>query len=357
MRASLPAILVWAAFAAACSMPARGPCEPEAPAGRLGSICGFDRAEDLLFVPSAGVIVASSMREGGGLHGLPLESLARTEPRPLRLWPRKGAATREVMPSVGDPGCTAPPGAFHSHGLGQLDLAGGRTRVAAVSHAPRESIELFDLVRTNAGVELAWLGCLMTPEKELGNDVALARDGRVFVTSFVPRSEGIRLRVLATAASLGAETGEVLEWSAARGWREVSGTRGAGPNGLLLAPDESALYVAENGRQRVLRVPLADVRNTSVFELGYNVDNLSWTDEVTILAVLHRSGYHAVLEPCLMQWSVVEIDPDSGSVTERLRHDGDVLCDATSALRIGSRLLIGSMSETRIGVFEPEPGG
>jgi hypothetical protein len=55
-----------------------------------------------------------------------------------------------------------------------------------------------------------------------------------------------------------------------------------------------------------------------------------------------------------MHWSAWEIDPETLEARELLDHESEVLCGATSALRVGGRMLIGSMNETRIGVWRPQ---
>jgi hypothetical protein len=299
-------------------------------------------------------VLASSLRPGGGLFALAIDSLDDPTPGPWRIWPVDARAEEEGF--AGDPACPGPPdgSVFHSHGLSHRALEPGRVRVAVVNHAPREAIELFDLTGAGRDAVLRWVGCVELPPDDTGNDVALGSDGRIFVTSFVPRGDGIWRSILESAAAIGIDTGKVIEWTPSAKWRIVPGSEGAGPNGIALAPDERFLCVAENGGQRVMRVPLQSGGSPAVAELGHNVDNLSWTAEGTLLAVVHRGGFETILESCLMRWSLLEVDLASMTATERLRHDGEVLCGATVAIRIGRRYLIGSMSEARIGIFEPD---
>ena len=64
-----------------------------------------------------------------------------------------------------------------------------------------------------------------------------------------------------------------------------------------------------------------------------------------------RSGRRAALETCLAKWALWEIDPATMAARELFRHDGEVLCGATAAAFVRDRYLIGSMSETRVGVW------
>jgi hypothetical protein len=144
-------------------------------------------------------------------------------------------------------------------------------------------------------------------------------------------------------------------WRRGCGWRRLAGTRGAGPNGLVLSPDGERVFFAENGSQRVVRVPRAGASGeqpAAFAPLPSNVDNVSWNDG-RIFAVVHKGGASALFQACLMHWAVWEIDPETLEGREVLDHRGEVLCGATSAVRVAGRMLIGSMNETRIGVWRP----
>ena len=54
--------------------------------------------------------------------------------------------------------------------------------LAVVNHLPRETIELFELIETDA-IELIWRGCVDAPENKYFNDIALKKDGSFYATS------------------------------------------------------------------------------------------------------------------------------------------------------------------------------
>jgi hypothetical protein len=322
----------------------------------LGSICGFDHPEDLEWVEGAGVVLASGLALGAGMHAIEVDALARPDAAPWRIWP--DGDVEPATAASGDPSCTTPPepASFMAHGMSARSDAGAVT-VAVVGHGAREAIELFALEGKGRSAALRWTGCVPLPKDAMGNDVAIAPDGEIVVTKFIPRTEGIGLRYEALRASVGFDSGEVLAWSRERGWRAIAGTRGAGPNGMVLSADGELVYFAENGEQRVVRVPRAGAtaeQPAAFAELPSNVDNISWADG-RLLAVVHLGGARALFQDCLLHWAVYEVDPDSLAVRELLDHEGEVLCGATSVAKVGERYLIGSMNETRIGVWLGEP--
>jgi hypothetical protein len=342
----------------ACAPPERTACDPTPEPDALGTICGFDHPEDLEVVAHAGVVLASGLRDGAGLWAISIDELDGADPRPWRIWPGDSPEATPAAP-IGAPDCSEPPdpARFHAHGLtARADPRSDRATLAVVSHGGREAVELFELRGEGRSLALAWRGCVPLPPGLMGNDVGIAPDGEIVVTNFVPLRQGLELRFVLAKAAFGFETGELLTWRRDRGWRSLPGTRGAGPNGMLLSPDGRFVYYAENGRDRIVRVPregASPERPPTYAEVGGNPDNVSWTDDGRILAVVHTGGIEAAFEPCLMKWALWEIDPATLAARERLRHDGAALCGATSAAFVGDRYLIGSMSETRVGTWWP----
>ena len=288
MRLAVLALL--AALLPACAPPARPACDATPEPGALGSICGFDHPEDLELVAGAGLVLASGLEPGAGLWAIAVEDLARPDPRPWRIWPAErappetGRRTRRPRRAR----CRRSPGAFMAHGLTtRTDPASGAATVAVVGHGEREAIELFESAgRAVPPPSLARLRS--APAGRHGQrrrDRAGWRDRRDEVH---PVIEGIALRYQALRASVGFESGEVLAWRRDRGWRAVAGTRGAGPNGLVLSADGELIYFAENGRHRIVRVPRAG-GSPEFAVVASNVDNVGWADG-RLLAVVHKGG-------------------------------------------------------------------
>ena len=355
-----------------CRGAARGACDPTPPAGRVGSLCGFHDPEDVEVVAGAGLLVVSEMHGAAGgpgaLAGISLEAAAQGDATSRRLWPRDAADAEGPgpgVPLVGDPACAMPPaaGAFAPHGLGSTLLPRGPWRLAVVSHAPREAIELFDLSGRGDDASLRWRGCVPLPHGASGNDVAFTRDGGLVVSDFVPTSQGLRGRLWMLAAGAGIPTGKLLVWSRDEGWRHVPGTRAAGPNGVAASPDGSFLFYAETGRGRIVRVPragLAPGQMPAVATIGGLPDNLAWTSSGTLLAVSHTDGLAFLgcafgRSPCRSGWALFEVDPITLHVTPDLRHDGSAVGAVASAAQWGRHFFFGAVFGDRIGVWAPAP--
>jgi hypothetical protein len=360
-------VLCAAALALACGSEARGPCTPEPPRGELGTLCGFENPEDLAWAPGAGLLLVSQMRHagaGGSLAALALDAEGAPLAPPRRLWPpapdaKAPATSPEPGAWRGEPGCTDPPAAesFAPHGLALAPpRADGALPVAAVSHAPREAVELFLLDGAGAAARLHWTGCAPLPAGAIGNDVVIDADGGLWVTNYQPAMGGLRGLYYSVAGGLGSATGEVLLFRMA-GWSVVAGTRGANPNGLALAPDERTLAVAFTGARRVRLLPLASGEPREVLVEGHP-DNLLWAASETLYAAVHTSGLRMLAcrfgaLPCRAPWRLVEIDAARGQARAVFAHDGARLGGVASLARVGERLFFGGVFDDRIGVLVP----
>ena len=65
-----------------------------------------------------------------------------------------------------------------------------------------------------------------------------------------------------------------------------------------------------------------------------------------ILCVLGR-------HPCRAGWSLLEIDPQTLRVTERLHHDGGAIGGVASVTEVEGRYYLGSFLDDRIGIWRP----
>jgi hypothetical protein len=278
----------------------------------------------------------------------------------LRLWPAAEPARREAAAPpgafAGDPGCEQPPAAdgFEPHGAAaRAPAADGAVAVAVVGHGAREAVELFVLRGAAEAAALRWTGCVSLPPDAVGNDVIFAPDDSLLVTNYQPALGGLRGLAYTIAGGLGWSTGEVLRWRAGRGWESVPATRGANPNGLLLAPDAQTLFVAMSGSRRVAIRPLAGAARD--IRVDGHPDNLSWSPQGKLLAALHTSGF-AFLRcrfgalPCRSPWSFVEIDPGSGQVSLRFEHAGSRIGGVASVAEVGDYVYFGAVFDDRIGV-------
>lgn len=362
------AAAIWA-VACGSGVP-RGACEAHPAPGVVGAVCGFANPEDVEAVEPAAVLLVSQMRplagEGqGSIAAVTFESLASPHPEPWRIWPPADAAPAAPSPPVGDPSCTAPPdaAAFAPHGLTSRTLAaGGVTRVAVMSHAPREAVELFDLQGRGRSAALVWRGCVPLPPSNAGNNLALTADGGLVVANCMPTFGGVSTVVSMLSANLGIATGDVMTWSAGGGWRHLPNSEARMANGIAVTPDAREVFFTETGARRVGRIDGLDPQAVpAVTRLAVDgaPDNLSWTRRGTLITATHiasRSFVSCVFgrRPCRSAWELLEIDPRTLASTVLVRDDdGDAVGAVSAAAEVDGRFYLGAVFDDRIGVWSP----
>ncbi len=339
------ALLVLLAFTPTHSLEAQGPpaaaATPCKDVTGLEVICGQEAPEDLVVVPGGAWVVASSMAGTGGINVVRVDGRATT-----RLYPSPSA--KHQLDRAAFPGCPGPPDAaaansFTSHGLWLQPLRGSVSRLLAVGHGKRESIEVFDLDASGAMPAVTWVGCVVAPDPVGLNSVRGLPDGGFIASNFLPRGVSAAERQKLFA---GEKNGELWEWHAASGWQKVPGSELSGANGLELSDDGKWIYVSAWGSQSFVRLSRGTTPvSREEVPLGFRVDNIRRSRDGSLLAV--GQGAQAT--------EIVRIDPQKMTVTKvASRADSPAFRSGTVAVEAGGRLWVGSFTGDRIAVL-PAP--
>jgi hypothetical protein len=342
-----------------CGDGPRGPCTTTGP---IETVCGFQNPEDIEYLPSANIVLATNMRlRGRGPDGVTtggfLSMLDLGTGTVRKVWPTDAPEDVAFDPQLADPVCTMPPrsGTFHPHGL-TATAAGGRTIVYVVGHEPpdggREAIEVFEVAGRGAATRVAWKGCIPVEARVTGNDVAVASDGEVIVSNYQP-SASVWHTIKANL--LGMDTGDVRGWRRGRGWQHIPHTSARQPNGVAVSADGTALFFSETGTGKVHRLSRRDPSPPSSVDVGGHPDNFAWTPSGKLLVAIHTGGAAFMpcvfgYAPCRTSWEIHEIDPEAMTSTLLLAGDGEVLGAVSTPLVIGEMMYLGSVFDDRIGV-------
>ena len=84
-------------------------------------------------------------------------------------------------------------------------------QIGVISHYPKETIEMFELVNKNNEWGMIWRGCINVPEKYYFNDISLKKDGTFYASHMYGRD--ITLSRWLIAALLKKNTGYLVELS------------------------------------------------------------------------------------------------------------------------------------------------
>lgn len=300
-------------------------CEPD---GSVQFVCGPVSPEDLARVPDTPWVIVASWEDDGYLSAASAADFGT-----VRLYPTAGAGERlDATTYAGCPGPSAD--AFRAHGISLRPGADDVHTLYVVRHGAREAIEVFDLDARGATPALTWIGCAVAPEGLGLNAVVALPGGGIGVTS--PR------------------TSDIWEWHSDGGWSKVPGSEAIGPNGIEVSPDGEWFYVAGYAAQSVLRLSRGrtPIEKDTIANVGFNIDNIHWAPDGTILAAGHSAPTRARVGECIQRITceglvshVAKVDPATGDSQEVFTYaTSDYLRLGTVAIQVDDELWVGSVA-------------
>ena len=306
------------------STPGAAQCEPD---GDIGFVCGPISPEDLALVPDTPWVIVASWEDDGYLSAADSRDQGT-----MRLFPTDTSRARHDTATYGScPGMTTD--RFRAHGISLRPGADGTHTLYVVRHGEREAIEVFEVDAGGETPGLTWIGCTVAPEGLGLNAVVALPDGGFAASS--PR------------------TGDLWEWHTGDGWIRVPGSEEIGPNGLEISADGRWFLVAGYGSQSVIRLSRGQtpVRKDAV-EVGFNIDNVHWAPDGTLLAAGHRAPTRGRVGECIGRRTcegitshVARVDTDELTSREIFTYPtNDYLILGTVAIEVGDELWVGGVA-------------
>jgi hypothetical protein len=331
------------------------------PAGGVTPICGLQNPEDLAVLPGERWVLATEFRRTGDPPGS-LVAVPSTGGAPVRVYPPPPAA---VLGLSGVPGCpeTPDPAAFAPHGMDMVATGPPPWVLLVVNHGGREAIEVFGVMPGADGPPtVMWHGCVPLPDGMAGNDVAALPEGGFAVTQNARVTSRLGMVGAWFDLTFGRTTGGVIEWHREGGWRPVPGTEACVANGIAASPDGKRLFVNAWGADTLVRVERHGEPDRRTVALPVHPDNLAWGPDGRLLLAGQRGPVRALWRctdaangNCPAPFAVLAVDPETLATYVLLEHDGAAMGGASSAVRVGDALFIGTFSGDRVGVVRPAP--
>ncbi len=316
-------------------------------------ICGFNRPEDLAVLPGNKAIVVSEFGDTSGAKPgeLSLLDLANAQRIPLF----RGGDGKSATAGWGDPACTQAPGKkFSPHGIDITRRDDGKLQLLVVQHGGRESIEFFELTGSEAQWNIAWRGCVIAPEDAQLNSVAADRHGKFYTTKMLSHSASLEnLKAYPTGP-----TGLVYRWSVNKGYKEMPGTIGSMPNGIVTSEDGTTLYVNYSAEGEVRKIDTVTGEVLAKISVS-SPDNIKWSADKQLLLVasLHASTDDAASFTkcmkmdsgfCPISFSIIALDPLTLYSSEFFYNPDAPMGGGTVGLKVEDQLFIGSFAGDRI---------
>ncbi len=325
-------------------------------ANDIHPICGFQNPEDLALLPDGHTVIVSQF---GLMDGSKPGNLVIFDSANEATWMgfTGGTSAATPTPNWGDPECPGPPSAqFSPHGIDLARRPDGALQLLVVNHGGRESIEFFE-VETGDQPALIWRGCAIPPPDSYLNDVVTLPDYGLLATHMMPRHSEL---VGMLRGGFGFDTGQVLEWRPAGGWRGVAGTEAPFPNGIEVSEDGRSIYLNAYMAGEVRRID----RETGALLARAKVpspDNSAWGRDGRLWVASHRGDardqmacYGLDSGTCPMAFDIVALDPETLEAEVLVSLEGPPMGAGTIALDLGDEMLIGSFASNRL-IRVPNP--
>jgi sugar lactone lactonase YvrE len=162
---------------------------------------------------------------------------------------------------------------------------------------------------------------------------------------------------LIQAGLTGANTGQVWQWSLPDGFRQVTGTEGSFPNGIVLSADASALYINYWFSGLTTKFDLGTGAVVGSHQ-GGRADNLTmangsvWAAKHDMSVAEYLEGCPVEAANCFLPFSVHRLDLDDLREQRVWRFDSQAFGFGTVAIPVGEHVWLGSAHGDRIARFD-----
>jgi hypothetical protein len=318
-----------------------------APEGRVAYLCGPQNVEDMDLAPGGRWIIGSGMTSPtvsvGHLYAI--DSKTRT--------------FRTLTPDV-----SGPAEAAYRNCPGPLDLSRfaphgiyvSGDRVWLVNHGGRQSIEVFRIRMAADGPELKWIGCAVLPDNGSGNGVGPLPGGGFVASKFQDAGDNGAFGKMANKSV----TGAVYAFMPGKGWTKLAHSEMSGANGIEVTPDGRYILVNAWPEQKVYRFRVGSDEPPVSVGVPFLPDNLRRLPDGHVLVAGQDGDIKRLLAPCgkprcVAGWWVAHLNPETMKVRVLLHVPAtEEFGDATSALRVGDEIWIGTYMGDRVAIV-PKP--
>ena len=323
--------------------------------GKMEPICQFTNPEDIELLPDGKTLLVSQM--GLNMEQSAPGSLVFFDTVTRQITPAQPAKDTPITDDWGAANCPGNPHAtIAPHGTSLKQRADSRWQLAVVNHGGRESIEMYELLTSRDQPQLVWRGCVPATDGVFMNDVAVLKDGG-FVAShmFDKRAPHVLgTSVDAMKAIIGMHTGYVFEWQKASGFRILSESHSAMPNGVEISKDDSIVFANIYFGGEMLKLDRMSGKRLGSLPI-HKGDNLAWDSKGALLNVSHTGPLSeevlCMKQPgrtCALEYQVHRIDPKTLKSEVLFAHVGAPMGAATVAREANGSLYLGTFTGNRM---------
>ena len=313
--------------------------------GKVAYVCGLMNVEDMDLAPGGRWIIGAGMTS----PSVPVGHLYAIDARTRAFHELAPDASGPAEPAFRD--CPGAPDLAHFAPHGLFVSAG---RVYLVNHGGRQAIEVFRLSMGAKGPALKWIGCAVLPDKGSGNGVAPLPGGGFVASKFQEAGDEGAFAKMSDKKP----TGAVYAWAPGKGWSKLAHSEMSGANGV----EVSGSYLLVNAwpEQKVYRFRIGSDEAPTSVDTPFLPDNVRRLPDGRILVAGQDGDIKRLLSPCgkprcVAGWWVARLDPGTMTLTTLMHVPATAAFgDATSALKVGKELWVGTYMGDRVAIV-PAP--
>jgi len=331
--------------------------------GQFTALCGVHAPEDLALLPDGRTLIISQIHGPGDAVYDPKRSylgIFDTSDGTLR-----AAQIRiDSRPGWGDSACRMSPDPLRPGGI-SLTSTGQRSAellVINIRANGQDSVEFLQAIHKDGAWILLWHGCALGASGLMFNSVAPLPHRGFAVTMMADA------KLFSTAAGIdallsGRDTGYVLEWNAAAGFKRLAQTDAGAPDGILATANGRYLYYAAWSGRKIIKYDRTLGKPAIEVSVDFMPDNFRWAEggkRFLATGILNSGAVYACIdntEECKSSFKAVEFDPRS--LSARTLYDGPsgLLGMASVTLPVGPDLYIGAATGDRLVRLSRESAG
>ena len=179
--------------------------------------CEFSKPEDIVVLPDDRHLLIS---EFGAIVPLSPKNL----PGKISLFDTDTMKKKSIKVALGEniwgeDSCQRDNLLLSPHGIDLNQRSDGLYQLAVINHMPKETVEMFELIKDNDIWTLIWRGCVNALKTGYFNDVALKSDGSFFTTQMYDKETSYLSLVY--ISFIKPDTGFVYQWDINNGFIKI----------------------------------------------------------------------------------------------------------------------------------------
>ena len=308
--------------------------------------CGFKNPEDIVVLPDNEWLLIS---EFGGI-----DPFGKDNSSFLKLFNLKTKRILDInltfgINEWGQDSCQRDKNdSFNTHGIGIVERDDGRYQLGVINHKPRETVEMFELIKKDEEWGIEWKGCIEADPTIYLNDIAFFKDGTFYTTYMFDR--GLTWNRWLLDVLFKPETGHVKYWDG-KSFSILEKSFGSQPNGISLDEDARTLYVAYNTGDSVKSYDIdkKEIKNTFFVQSPDNI--VIKNDSLWVTELNHQPGDSSTcIESiaCSLPFTIIELDKNKLEPVKEYKVKESAFGLPTVAVPHNDYIYIGSFHADRI---------